>query len=887
MPLATGDKLGPYEILALIGKGGMGEVYRAHDPRTGRDVAVKVSAERFSERFDREVRAVAALNHPNICTLFDVGPNYLVMEFIEGEAPKGPMPLDEALRIAHQIADALEAAHEKGITHRDLKPGNIKIKPDGSVKVLDFGLAKISPAEAGATPSENSPTLSMAATQMGMILGTAAYMAPEQAKGKPVDKRADIWAFGVVLHEMLTGERLFQHDDLTETLAAVVMKVPDLDGAPFEVRRLLKKCLEKDPKKRLRDIGDAWEFLEKPPSGTGSPTQAESLPHSRLAWIVAAAMALALAGVAFLHFRETAPETPVLRTTILPPPNAELNFTNGLGLPALSPDGRKIVFGARNAEGKTPLWVRSLDGLTAQPLAGTEEAAFPFWSPDSKSIAFFADGKLKKIDAGGGAAITLADVPVGRGGSWSQDDVIIFGLNPIAEIQRISSAGGTPTPVGKERGRMPWFLPDAQHFLFQVQQNNGSVVSIHVGSLDGSPSKEIKALGNASTNAIYAQGRLLYLREGTLMAQPFDTKRLETTGEAVPIAEKVESVLNSGTVGVFSFSQTGLLAFRSGAQRTVGGGLQLTSFDRQGKMSAASEAGQFDAPVLSPDGTQVAFTRTDVQAANGSNMDIWLHEFARGTASRFTTDPGQDETPVWSPDGASIVFRSNRDGVFNLYQKAASGAGTEVLLLKTALPKNPTDWSRDGRFLLFSSNDPKTLSDIWYLPMGGASPSEPKPYLQTTFQEGEARFSPDGRFVAYVSNEAREIEVYVRTFPDSNGGKWTISKGGGQLPRWRKDGKELYYLSAPRRNSVNTGFIGPADLMAVDVTTDASGHFKVGTPKALFQFPAGSAIYDVTGDGQKFIKVTAAAAADAAPGTAAAPPAPITLVQNWVPALRK
>jgi Tol biopolymer transport system component/tRNA A-37 threonylcarbamoyl transferase component Bud32 len=854
MPIAVGDKLGPYEILASIGKGGMGEVFKARDTRLNRDVAIKVSAAQFTERFEREARAVAALNHPNICQIYDIvvsrdAPNYLVMEFVEGDAPKGPLSLETALNYARQMADALEEAHGKNIVHRDLKPANIKIKADGTVKVLDFGLAKFTPAEAGATPSEDSLTLSMAATQMGVILGTAGYMSPEQARGKPVDKRADIWAFGVVLYEMLTGRRLFQGEDVSHTMAAVIMQEPKLDDVPVQVRKLLQRCLEKDPKKRLRDIADAMGMVEEQ-SGTGlQPVSAQAKGLSHWVWpAVAAVMALALALISFLHFRETPQEVPVLRATILPPPNTELNFAQGRGLLALSPDGRKIVFGARAADGKSPLWVRPLDGLTAQALAGTEGATFPFWSPDSRSIAFFADGKLKKIDAGGGAAITLADVPVGRGGSWGQDDVIIFGVNPIAEIQRISSAGGAATPVGKERGRMPWFLPDGQHFLFEVQRNNGGPVSIHIGALDGSPSKELKNLGNVTTAAIYAQGRLLYLREGTLMAQPFDTKRLETTGEAVPVAEQVESTLNSATVGVFSVSQTGLLAFRTGAQRAAGGGRQLTWFDRQGKMSAASEAGQYDAPVLSPDGTQVAFTQTDAQAANATT-DIWLHEFARGTSARFTSDPAPDAAPVWSPDGASIVFRSNRDGV-NLFKKTSTGAGMEELLLKSPEPKSPDDWSRDGRFLLFNVIAPKTSNDIWYLPMGGASPAQPQPYLQTTFQEAEARFSPDGRFVAYTSNESGTVEVYVRTFPDPKVGKWTVSKGGGELPRWRKDGKELFYLAraAPARN-VSTNLIGPAKLMAVDIAVSASGSFKAGVPKFLFQFPGGPAVYDVTGDG--------------------------------------
>jgi len=405
--LVAGEKLGPYEIVSLIGKGGMGEVYRARDPRLNRDVAIKVSAVQFSERFDREARAVAALNHPNICQVYDVGPNYLVMEYIEGEAPAGPIALDVAINYARQIADALEAAHEKGIVHRDLKPANIKIKPDGTVKVLDFGLAKLA-VESDSALSENSPTLSIAATQAGMILGTAGYMSPEQARGKPVDKRADIWAFGVVFYEMLTGERLFQGEDISHTMAAVIMQQPNLEVVPLPVRRLLQNCLEKDPKKRLRDIGDVWRLLDDV-APAAAPAQPEKAAHKpNWLWpVVAAALLVVLAGLSFFHFRETTPEAPVLRSTILPPPNTEFDFTQGAGLLALSPDGKKIVFGARAADGKEQLWVRPLDGLTAQALAGTEGALFPFWSPDSQQIAFFADGHLKKINAGGGAVITL------------------------------------------------------------------------------------------------------------------------------------------------------------------------------------------------------------------------------------------------------------------------------------------------------------------------------------------------------------------------------------------------------------------------------------------------------------------------------------------------
>src|SRR5579863_3867261 len=484
MSLSAGTHLGPYEILASIGAGGMGEVYRARDPRLNRDVAIKVSHAQFTERFEREARAVAALNHPNICTLYDVGPNYLVMEYIEGEAPKGPYALEEALRIAAQIRDALEAAHEKNIIHRDLKPANIKIKPDGSVKVLDFGLAKVAPASAGESDGSNSPTLTIGATEAGMILGTAGYMSPEQARGKKVDKRADIWAYGVVLWEMLTGKPLFEGEDVGHTLAAVIMKEPDWNEVPEKVRRLLQTCLQKDPRQRLQAIGDARLLLEDVGAGHVPPRVTHARP---LPWGIAAIAVIAAAALAFVHFRETPPETPVLRATILPPDNATMDYANGLGLPALSPDGKRIVFGARTADGKAPLWVRSLDALTAQPLAGTEGAAFPFWSPDSRFIAFFANGKLKKIDASGGPAITLAEAPESRGGSWSRDGVIVFQpANTGGPLFRVLSAGGASSPVAKGGGRLPWFLPDGRHFLYQVQPGNSV---IRVASLGGGETK--------------------------------------------------------------------------------------------------------------------------------------------------------------------------------------------------------------------------------------------------------------------------------------------------------------------------------------------------------------------------------------------------------------
>ena len=493
MPLTPGARLGVYEVTAQIGEGGMGQVFRARDTKLDRDIAIKILPAAFAHdvdrlaRFQREAKTLASLNHPNIAIIHGLEQagdvHALVMEFVDGEdlsqrIARGAIPLDEALPIAKQIADALEAAHEQGIIHRDLKPANIKVRADGCVKVLDFGLAKAIEPVAVAGNMTQSPTITTPAmTQAGMILGTAAYMSPEQARGRPVDRRTDIWAFGCVLYEMLTGKRAFQGEDVTDTIAAVVKEQPDLTRVPVPARRLLESCLEKDPRKRLQAIGDMRLLMEAAPRAV-PPSRPR---HGSAAWVVAGVAALGaavLAPIALIHFREVPPETSVIRATILPPDNTTFDFAQGLGLPALSPDGRRIVFGARTADGATPLWVRSLDALTAQPLAGTDGATFPFWSPDGQFIAFFADGKLKKIDASGGPALTLTDAPLGRGGSWSRDGVIVFAGAVGGALLRVSSAGGASSPVTRESGSFPWFLPDGQHFLFQGPQADVGGVGI-------------------------------------------------------------------------------------------------------------------------------------------------------------------------------------------------------------------------------------------------------------------------------------------------------------------------------------------------------------------------------------------------------------------------
>jgi serine/threonine protein kinase len=861
MPLLAGTCLGPYEILTLIGKGGMGEVYRARDMRLGREVAIKVAAEQFSERFEREARAIAALNHPNICQLYDVGPNYLVMELIEGESPKGPLPVETALGYARQIADALDAAHEIGIVHRDLKPANIKIKADGTVKVLDFGLAKI-----GGTPTakgEDSPTLTLAATQTGMILGTAAYMSPEQARGKPVDRRADIWAFGVVLYEMLTGKRLFQGDDITDTLAAVLRHEPDWEQVPAKVRRLLRRCLAKDPAKRLRDIGDAWELLEEAPQATApSPSQ-----FGYTGWIVAGALAVVALGISFVHLREKPPASPVLRTTILPPDKTTFDFANSAGTVVVSPDGKRLVFAATSEDGKSQLWVRPLDALTAQPLLGTNDAKWPFWSPDSRFVAFFADAKLKKIDILGGPPIALANAPNGRGGAWSPEGVIVFAPeNNGGLLLKISAAGGDPSPAanldrakGESQLKFPWFLPDARHFLYLGQKSAGVITgNIDLGFID---SLEHKILTQADSKAVYSEGHLLFLRENTLMAQPFDLKRLKTAGEAVPVAEQVQHVLGGGRDGVFSVSNSGLLAYQAGA--AAANGMKLIWFDRTGKPTGTlGEAAEFEEAQFSPDRKSLAATIV----GPGGNPNIWIYDVARGLPTRFTFDSGADSHPVWSPDGRTILFASNRKGHYDIYRRASNGTGDEEPLYADGTDKFPLSWSPDGKFLLYRAVDRQTLGDLWVLPMIGAP--KPVPFLRTAANEPLGQFSPDGRWVAYQSNESQRPEIYIAPFPGP-GGKRQISTNLGVYPRWRSDGKEIFYVGPGDQRLMAAEVIARGDTLEVGQVRS----LPIGPIPIVRLYP-----YDVSADGQRILAFTAPLQKSGEP---------LTLVQNWAAGFKK
>jgi Tol biopolymer transport system component len=859
----------------------MGEVYKARDARLNRDVALKVLPEAFSRdtqrmaRFEREAKLLASLNHTNIATIYGLeesGPTRaLVMELVEGPTladriATGPIPLDEALLIARQIAEAVEYAHEQNVIHRDLKPANIKVKEDGALKVLDFGLAKAMSDEISEADMSNSPTLSMAATRAGIILGTAAYMSPEQARGKRVDRRTDIWAFGVVLYEMLTAKQAFEGEDMSLALASVMKSDPDWNrlpkDLPLSLRNVLQRCLQKDPKQRIRDMGDVRLAMEGMFETAASPTSVKDSaagalgPVRWLGWAIATVLVIALGVLSFVHFREAPPTiTSEMRTDISTPATDDpVSF-------AISPDGREFVFVAA-VDGPAKLWLRFLNKTEAQPLPGTEGAAYPFWSPDSRSVGFFAQGKLKRLDLGGGAPLVLADA-IGRGGSWSSDGTILFAPNAAGPLFRISSSGGQPEPVtrlDKQTGhRFPRFLPDGRQFVFYVlgsQETSG----IYLGSLDSHETKRL-AVSDAQ-GAFLASGWLLLVRGGTLLAQQFDFAKKELTGTPLVLADSVAT--NAGAVAsAVSVSNTGLVAYRPGRA----GKTQSIWFDRSGKQVGTMGEPNEDGIVLgqlSPDGRREVVGR--VVQGNG---DVWIIDESRMT--RFTFDPALDRYPIWSADGHRIVFDSSRTGQRDLFIKDTNGAGNETLLLQSTEDKSAADWSRDGRFLLYSSVDPKDARDLWILPMDGDR--KPFIFLKTPFDERSAKFSPDGRWVAYASNLTGRYEIYVSPFNGTSSASSAgppVSTQGGVAPRWRHDGKELYYIAPDLK------------LMAVRINTTGAT-FEAGNPTTLFATrilggadPNIGTQYDVSADGRFLINTVLGE-----------DNSPITLIQNWNPEAKK
>jgi Tol biopolymer transport system component len=916
MGLTIGTQLGSHEITALLGKGGMGEVYRARDLKLKREVAIKLLPEEFARdsdrvsRFQREAEVLASLNHPNIAGIHDLaeanGSRYLVLELVEGETladriARGPMPVEEALPIAIQICEALEAAHERGIIHRDLKPANVKITPDGKVKVLDFGLARAMGDTTANPAMSNSPTLLSGSIGGAVLMGTAAYMSPEQAVGRAVDRRADIWAFGAVLWEMLTGRALFNGETVSHILADVIRAEIDFKSlpqtTPAALNELLKRCLDRDVKNRLRDIGEARVALSRLQT---APLEAvESIEPRRLLraiwfWAVAASVVAALAittAVALWAPWRTQPTPAELVRFEIPKPDTIMNF----GMLTLSPDGKRLAFDARPAGGgQSMLWVRSLDTLEMRSLPGTEGARNDpaFWSFDSRSLVYVTGAKLMRVDVAGGSPQVLCDLSATRlsmgitttpltGGFWTRDGTIVF--SSAGGLQRVSQAGGIASRLTDD-GTFPQLLPDGRHFVYH--RGDG----MYAGTLDSPPatwgSKRLLQTGSLAAryapSSNPAMGYLLFVRGSTLMAQSLDNARLETVGDPVRITEPVGGAGPPSFPGNFSISATGVLAHkRSGsAGSEESRQYQLMWHDRKGKeMGVAGAPGPYIDVALSPDATQVAFKEAASFPGGYANAktNLWLLEFARGASMQFTFVSGAaDRFPVWSPDGSRIVFSSHREAATDLYMKAANGAGGEQLVLKSGEDKTPTDWSRDGRFLLYTSPGVGPYnSRIWSLAMSGVSgsPSQPVAYnTETSAQQG--RFSPDARFVAYVGPDG----LYVQPFPDAAGGKWRITAGNASQPRWRRDGKELFYLTRAEA--------GMTRVMSVEILTGSgpAAPFKFGVPKELFAIPLRNSVtWDVSADGQRFLITSPVRPTSATP----VPLEPIIVEMNWEAGLKK
>src|SRR6202165_1114917 len=884
MALTSGTKLEPYEIVSPLGAGGMGEVYRARDARLERDVAIKIFPPQFfsdpvrKQRFEREAKAISSLNHPHICVLHDIGhqdgTDYLVMEYLEGETldariVRGPLKIDDALKIAIEMADALDKAHRSGVVHRDLKPANIMLTKSG-VKLLDFGLAKpVSEAFASGQTLSISPATSRPLTAEGTIIGTMQYMSPEQLEGKETDARSDLFSFGAVLYEMLAGKHAFDGKSQASVIAAILEHEPQPVSTfqpmtPPALDRLIRTCLAKDPEERIQTAHDAKLQLQWIAEGGSQAGDAVRIPAGRvrrhyLGWLMASAffVLMTAASVAWWRASNPRPRRMYFQASVL-------FAANDL---ALSPDGHILALVAYSAQANNyVLWTHQVGGRQTNSLAGTQGASYPFWSPDGKFIGFFADGKLKKVQASGGQAQVICEAPNGRGGTWNQDGVVLFTGDALQGLSRVSSAGGSPVELTKPdksrfqaSHRWPVFLPDGKHFLYLASNFSGQLEynAIFLGSLD---SQETRLLVNTSANAAYAEpGYLLYLRDNALVAQPFDRRHYVLSGEPHTLND---DVLYTPLVdrAVFSVSSGAVLVMQTGKGAALS---QLMWFDRTGKPAGTvGVPGSYNNVRLSPDGHRIVTDQTDT---DGRHIDIWVHEPVRRTGPGLTFDPSLDEAPIWSPDGKQILFTSNRKQLgFHFYLKNADGSGLEeeAADFGPGLLANAWDWSRDGKYVLIRKG-----IELWYFSW---SDRVAKPLLQAKWTARNAQFSPDGRWVAYASNETGRMEIYVSAFPTANG-KWQVSSAGGQEPRWRQDGRELFYLSAEGK------------LMAVAVTAGAS--FEAGLPTVLFQTHRRQPVsaqdffsYDVSGDGQKFLIATRVDEANSAP---------LTVLLNWASEMEK
>ena len=890
-----GQTILQYKVLEKLGEGGMGVVYKAEDTKLKRMVALKFlpahasASQQDKARFAQEAQSASALNHPNVCTIHDIqeyeGQMFIVMEFVEGKTlreVRETLTSKQAMDIGIQIADGLAAAHEKGIIHRDIKPENVMVRKDGIVQVMDFGLAKL---------RGNVTRL----TKEGSTVGTAGYMSPEQIQGQDADHRSDIFSFGVLLYELFTG--LLPFRGVHET--ALMYEIVNVDAAPMSTVKpeidagldaIVLECLEKDPRDRYQSIAEAGKDLRKFKRESSrsrvsrvtatrpvyQSSGAQPLEHPEpeapskrtiplIPWIIAAVFAVALGALSFIHFRERVADSPVLRSYIHPPDKVTLESRFG-GNIALSPDGRTLAFVGKDTVGKSFLFVQSLRSLVALQLPGTDGAIYPFWSPDNRQVAFFADGRMKRVDATGGPVLTICEAANGRGGTWNSAGVILFAQDNTSGLSQVAAVGGAPVVITRvdsshkeDNHRWPLFLPDGVHFLYATQTIGAGGASeqdrILAGSLADTSFRV--ELFHASSNMAFAQGHLLYFQQKALMARPFDPEKISFTGDAVPVAENILYGTPRSKAS-FTASGTGILLYQGGFTALN----RLVFVDRSGReVQSLAEGASLANARLSPDQKQIAYAQEDPQTGTG---DIWLNEIARGVRTRFTFDPATENNPVWSPDGKSIAYGWSRGARTAIYVKSAVTSDTAHLLYASSTSNVATSWSPDGTSLAFySTGDAKTKVDLLLLPLNGKS--EPINFLKTQFIEVLGRFSPDQRWLAYMSDASGQFEIYIRPVSNS-GAQWQVSRSGGVVPIWRGDGKELYFVSNNRK------------LIAVDIKASPAG-IEIGAEHELFDLDARgpAAASDVTADGTRFLVSVSPAGLTQ----------PITMVANWDAELKK